>query len=285
MANATRNRATNRAGRQPNVHTLPVAAAVHIYEGTVIGVDASGNAGPLSATYYNVRGVAQMEADNSAGAAAALYVNVEEGVFVLDMGTSSDAFTNDDRGLVAYASDDHTGNKTDGTASRPPMGVFLRLDPDSTTKAQYLIEAGPVHGLVVRSCRIQHSDLTAAATTESKSVGSGGIASSAAAGALPDVAHLAGWCVDVDTAFSGGSVSACTLKLGTAADDDALATAIDVFTGATGFPKAGTAGVLGFMGAPWGGETLTAKFTTTTDNTVSLSAGDVNIHAYFRLHA
>lgn len=285
MSNATRNQSNERVGRLPVEHIVPVAAAVHIYEGTVIGADMSGNAGPLSATYFNVRGVAMHEVDNSAGSAGDLYVKVEEGVFTLDMGTSSDAFTNDDRGAIAYASDDHTACKTDGTASRPPMGAFMRLEPNSTTRAQILIEAGPVRGLIVRSCRIQHSDLTAAALTESKSVGCGGIAASAAAGALPDTAHLAGWCVDVDTVFSGGSVATCTLKLGTAGDDDALATAIDVFTGATGFPKAGTAGVLGFMGAPWGGETVTAKFTTTTDNAVNLSAGDANIHVYFRPHA
>ena len=114
-------------------------------------------------------------------------------------------------------------------------------------------------------------DLVAAATTESVAIGV----------ALPANAALVGYSVDCPTLFSGGSVASCTVKIGTNGDDDAVMAATSCFTGASGFPKAGTPGVLGYPGAPLGGQVIYAKFTTGSDNTVNLSAGDLRVRLYF----
>ena len=68
---------------------------------------------------------------------------------------------------------------------------------------------------------IGHADLTAAATAEN-----------IALSGFPANSIIVGACLELDTDFSGGSVSAITAEIGDAGDTNELAAAVDVFTGA-----------------------------------------------------
>lgn len=83
----------------------PVAAAAVIYNGSVICLDASGDAIPLDVTVANVRGVAMEEADNTAGAAGDIAVRVRRGAFLMtNLGTVTRAHIGD----TIYFDDDNT---------------------------------------------------------------------------------------------------------------------------------------------------------------------------------
>lgn len=251
-------------GRQRTTLEVGLAAGVSVKRGWPIGKNASGYAGQLGASYPEPIGFAQYDGDNTSGSAGDVKIQVEAGVVVRkNSGTS--AVTIAEIGLPCYLEDNETVSKSDQNATLPLAGEVVAVDSDGVR-----VRLGDSMGYIIRSACIQHSDLTAAATTESASVGI----------ALPANAVLVGYSVDCPTLFSGGSVSACTVKIGTAGDDDAIMTATSVFTGASGFPKAGTAGVLGYPGAPLGGQSISAKFTTTADNTVNLSAGDLRVRIY-----
>jgi hypothetical protein len=95
---------------------LPVVASDIIYEGAVVGlVDASGHARPLNAA-DRFGGFAEAKADNSAGAAAAITVDVIEAGFV-KLTVSGAVIT--DKGQPVYATDDDT------FALVPTGGVFI----------------------------------------------------------------------------------------------------------------------------------------------------------------
>src|SRR5690606_4835637 len=64
------------------VNSDPVAAAVTIFVGALVCLDASGNATPgATATTLTARGVATEQVDNSAGIAGAKSVTTRRGVF------------------------------------------------------------------------------------------------------------------------------------------------------------------------------------------------------------
>ena len=83
MTAAAANADTPRYGVEAVVRKLmelPVAASTHIYQGTLVCLNLSGYLVPASADpSLTVVGVAQEEADNSAGAARALAGPVERG--------------------------------------------------------------------------------------------------------------------------------------------------------------------------------------------------------------
>ena len=117
-------------------------------------------------------------------------------------------------------------------------------------------------GLKYMELRVTTADLTAAATSQEVPF----------AAALPTGAMIVGQEITVDTAFSGGVSSSCTVDVG-GTDADAIVDGADVFTGAT-TPKAGTAGINpnGFLG----GQTLKATITSDV-NVDTLTAGDITI--------
>lgn len=99
---------------------LPVVAADIIYEGAAVGILA-GNARPLVAA-DNFQGFAVKKADNSAGAAGAITVKIQdEGDIELDV-VGVTGITN--QGATVYASDDDTftlsstGNSSIGKIKR-----------------------------------------------------------------------------------------------------------------------------------------------------------------------
>jgi hypothetical protein len=119
--------------------------------------------------------------------------------------------------------------------------------------------------IVKRELQVEHSDLTAAATTESVDIGAVWTAGIVLVGAY----------LNITTLFSGGSVSACTAAVGIkSGDTDSMIAATDVFTGAaTGIVTTYGVGPAGYYGAI----TPSILFTSTTDNLVNLTAGDLTV--------
>lgn len=127
MAALTADRNTpSRQGRQ---YSHPLAANVKIYAGAIVALDAAGNAKP-GATALNLVavGMATERADNTGGAAGAVSVKVERGVF----GFASDGSIDRTHiGKTVYLVDDQTLAATDGGGTRSAAGVLD--DWDGTT--------------------------------------------------------------------------------------------------------------------------------------------------------
>jgi len=117
--------------------SYPVAASVHIYEGTLVFLTATGYATDVTATGVNgFVGVAVGEQDNSSGSAGDLTVEVwAEGEFVLQ-GTG---FAQADVGSKVYAEDNYTVGVSISTASVP---IGMVTEYISSTKIR--VEIDPV---------------------------------------------------------------------------------------------------------------------------------------------
>ncbi|MDR7024386.1 hypothetical protein [Pseudomonas peli] len=109
----------------------PVAAATRIFAGSLLCLNAAGNAvpGSLSAT-LKARGVAQEHVDNRDGAAGDLRIESRRGVFPFANSTSTDEITRADIGASAYIVDDQTVAKTSATSTRSIAGVIRDVDSD-----------------------------------------------------------------------------------------------------------------------------------------------------------
>jgi len=116
--------------------SYPVAASVHIYEGTLVFLTAAGYATDVTATGVNgFVGVAVGEADNGSGSAGDLTVEVwAEGEFVLQ-GTG---FAQADVGSKVYAEDNFTVGVSISTASVP---IGMVTEYISSTKIRVDIDA------------------------------------------------------------------------------------------------------------------------------------------------
>ena len=113
---------------------------------------------------------------------------------------------------------------------------------------------------------ITTTDLTASATTQEIAITS-----------PPANCIIVGGFIELETDFSGGSVSALTASIGDTAAPTEVAVAVDVFTGAGAGLKDGEPGVitgLGFKVA----YVPVVKFTSTTDNVDNLTAGSLIAH-------
>jgi hypothetical protein len=109
----------------------PVAASTRIYAGSLMCLDASGNAVPGStSTTLKARGVPPEQVDNSAGAAGDLRIESRRGVFPFANSAAADEITRADIGSNAYIVDDQTVAKTDGTTTRSVAGVIRDVDSD-----------------------------------------------------------------------------------------------------------------------------------------------------------
>ena len=110
----------------------PVAAAATIYAGAAVGEDSTGYARPLQAG-DKFLGFAIFMADNAAGAAGALRVEVrKKGNAVLPVAGSS--ITSNDRPAV-YAIDDDTFTLTAGANS--PIGYVSRWEQGTTCIVEF----------------------------------------------------------------------------------------------------------------------------------------------------
>jgi hypothetical protein len=124
--------------------SYPVAASVHIYEGTLVFLTAAGYATDVTATGVNgFVGVAVGEADNGSGSAGDLTVEVwAEGEFVLQ-GTG---FAQADVGSKVYAEDNFTVGVSISTASVP---IGMVTEYISSTKIRVDIDPVGVGALPV----------------------------------------------------------------------------------------------------------------------------------------
>lgn len=107
----------------------PVAASTRIFAGSLVCLNAAGNAvpGSLSAT-LKARGVAQEQVDNRDGAAGALRIETRRGVFQFGNSASTDEITRADIGNTAYIVDDQTVAKTSATDTRSVAGIIRDVD-------------------------------------------------------------------------------------------------------------------------------------------------------------
>lgn len=129
MATLTKDRNTVR--RDGVQFSDPVAAATRIFAGSLVCLNAAGNAVPGStATTLKARGVAQEQVDNSAGAAGDLRIEIRRGVFPFANSAAADEITRADIGASAYIVDDQTVAKTDGTSTRSVAGTIRDVDSD-----------------------------------------------------------------------------------------------------------------------------------------------------------
>lgn len=106
-----------------------VAASTKIFTGALLMRNAAGFLvqGQTDTGLVGV-GRASEQVDNSAGADGALSVTFEPGIYRYANSAGADEITAADIGSVAYAVDDQTVAKTDGTGTRSPAGVIDHLD-------------------------------------------------------------------------------------------------------------------------------------------------------------
>lgn len=127
MAALTQDRMT--PSREGSWFGHPVAAAKIIYAGSMVALDASGNAVPASDTAgLTVIGRAEERADNSSGSAADVTVPVTSGVFGF-AASAGNAPTKANIGDQVYVEDDQTVSTDAGTNS-VVAGVLVAVDTD-----------------------------------------------------------------------------------------------------------------------------------------------------------
>jgi len=104
----------------------PVAASTRIFGGSIVMLDASGNAVPgAAATDLTPRGISQEHADNSGGSAGDIFVQSRRGVFHLE---NDGSVSRTDIGGQAYVVDDQTVANSDGTGTRSALGKIIDVD-------------------------------------------------------------------------------------------------------------------------------------------------------------
>lgn len=118
----------HRASRE---FVFPVAATTKIYGGSLVCINSSGYAtkGAVSTT-LKCLGIADAQADNSAGAAGDIKVKVKRGTFKFANSTSTDQITLADVGASAYIVDDQTVAKTNGGSTRSIAGTIRDVEAD-----------------------------------------------------------------------------------------------------------------------------------------------------------
>ncbi|MGZ8221769.1 MAG: hypothetical protein ACXWT0_08995 [Methylobacter sp.] len=115
----------SRSGQQ---FSYPLAA-VKVYAGSIGVINASGHL-TKGATATGLKCVGRIKAqiDNSAGVAAAVNGEVENGIFCWKNSADADAITLTEVGTVCYIVDDETVAKTSGTGARSPAGIIEDVD-------------------------------------------------------------------------------------------------------------------------------------------------------------
>lgn len=112
--------------RANHVRHDPVAASVRIFAGAIVMMNAAGDVVPGStAVGLKPRGVAQAQADNSAGNAGELSVESRNGChrFIND-----GSITRADIDANAYVVDDETVADSDGGGTRSVLGKIIDVD-------------------------------------------------------------------------------------------------------------------------------------------------------------
>jgi len=107
----------------------PVAASTRIFAGSLVCLNAAGDAVPGStSTTLTARGLAHAHVDNRDGAAGAQSIESRRGTFQFANSASTDEITRADIGELAYIVDDQTVAKTDATSTRSVAGTIADVD-------------------------------------------------------------------------------------------------------------------------------------------------------------
>lgn len=121
----------------PLLFSYPVAAATKIFGGAMVALDANGRAVPASASAaLKVVGRCEKLADNSAGAAGDINVEVGPGCYFFNNSAGADALAAANREQLVFAADDNTVALTDGGGTRPAAGVMKDIRTDGQIAVQ-----------------------------------------------------------------------------------------------------------------------------------------------------
>jgi hypothetical protein len=130
MTALAQERLTDFAGVVPSRGTYPVAATTTIYKGSLVCLDASGNAIPgdtIANGAVIAVGKASATVDNSAGAAGDLDVEVEFGVFGWENSAAAEEITAADIGTIVFVVDDQTVGETNAGATLIAAGICTEI--------------------------------------------------------------------------------------------------------------------------------------------------------------
>lgn len=96
---------------------FPVAASQLLYQGALVGIDASGNLAEVTAANgLHVAGASRKRYDNSTGAAGDVIAEIEYGVHRFTNAAAGNALTQADVGKPCFVYDDNTVGKFSATA-------------------------------------------------------------------------------------------------------------------------------------------------------------------------
>ena len=134
----------NTPRREGGSYRRPVAAGVKIYIGALVVLDNAGFAHPGHVGLGLIAdGRAEIQIDNTLGAAGAVAVPVRAGNFVYANSAGGDAITAANIGAPCYIVDDQTVALTNGggggAATRSPAGTILDIDSTGVTVAVGLL--------------------------------------------------------------------------------------------------------------------------------------------------
>ena len=131
----------NTKARIGDLRVEPVAAVVKIWGGSLVMRNAAGHLtkGAVATACVGV-GRAEKTVDNTAGAAGALSLEYQRGLFLFANSTAADLITIADVGKVCFILDDQTAAKTDGPDFKrgPPgraPGSWTRWRPPASGSA------------------------------------------------------------------------------------------------------------------------------------------------------
>lgn len=126
----------NTAQRIARDFSDPMAASVKIYAGSLVVLDASGNAKPgVTGTGLVARGRAAETVDNTSGSAGAKSVSVEAGTFAF---ASDGTLSRANIGKTVYIVDDQTVAAGDGTGTRSAAGTLKDLEGSGSTAVAWV---------------------------------------------------------------------------------------------------------------------------------------------------
>ncbi len=117
--------------RDGKLISVPLAAGVKIFAGSLVAATATGLATPgATAATLTYLGRAEEQIDNTSGAASAKSVLVRKGEAFKFANLAADPVTQASMGKVCYIADDQTVALTNGGATRSAAGVVIGVEAD-----------------------------------------------------------------------------------------------------------------------------------------------------------
>jgi hypothetical protein len=252
----------------PALSQVPVKADAILYEGAMVALlDADGYAVRAGTSSTGaVIGVSKVTVDATGKSDGDLSADIVHGLFYRE-NSDTNALVQADVGKLCYVEDDQTVADT-GTII---AGLLLAVNENGALvyinpfESAVLDLAGP--RIQKRTATIGFADLTTAGASQVLPIGA----------ALPANARILGVALHTFTPFTGGTVSAMTIDIGSTGDADALIDGADAFTaavdGQTSTRPLGIAPNKLFAASTQ----INATFTATGDTVDDTTAGAVTI--------